>query len=242
MNIVILGSCVSRDCFSYLDDSEINLEKYFARSSIISLASESINKSINAIDLDSNFQKRMVYYDVNKLFYSELEKSNANILLLDFIDERLDVLHIEENKYITYSSEFNRTNNFKKMIKGKRISEEDRVELWKDCFDIFIEKTSKLINLEDIYINKVYYCNKYLDKDKNILSFEDQELIKNKNKLLDGYYKYIKDKYPLINFIDLEKEYLSDEMHKWGLSPFHYEDKYYLDVVNELTNIKNKYI
>ncbi|WP_418056022.1 DUF6270 domain-containing protein [Priestia megaterium] len=74
--IDILGSCVSRDPFAMFDhDYEIN--SYFARTNIISLASNSMNISIHRISLESNFQKRCVYNDLNKLFFKNVKETEA---------------------------------------------------------------------------------------------------------------------------------------------------------------------
>lgn len=181
MNISIFGSCVSRDIFNYIKgEDDIKLIKYYARSSIISVTSKTLNKSIHSIDLKSKFQRKMVYNDINKLFWGELIDNEIDILLLDFIDERLDVIKISEDQYLTRSNEFNSTVEFKKKFKGSILKEEDRLILWKNSINIFINNIIKKMNEDRIFINECYYCEKYIDENGEEKYFENQEYIKKK--------------------------------------------------------------
>ncbi|PFE67407.1 hypothetical protein CN316_20615, partial [Bacillus cereus] len=59
--IDILGSCVTRDAFKYDGEDVFRINQYYARSSLVSLYSKPVNVALNDINLESNFQKRMVY-------------------------------------------------------------------------------------------------------------------------------------------------------------------------------------
>ena len=60
MYVNIHGSCVSNDVFRYLLNGSIKVNKYLARSSLISAISEPINIRMDDIKLSSRFQKSMV--------------------------------------------------------------------------------------------------------------------------------------------------------------------------------------
>lgn len=238
MNISIFGSCVTRDIFNYIKDENIKLINYYARSSIVSIVSESLNKSIYGIDLESKFQRKMVYNDVNKLIFKELDKYNSDILLIDLIDERFGVIKLGKNKYITKSAEYSRTNEFKKKFKGEIITESNRIDLWEKSFDKFISLITKKIGMNNIYINECYYCYKYIDNNNQIAEFSNKDYIEQQNKILAHYYKYIRDNYDKVRFLNSNKQYFADEKHRWGLSPFHYEEKYYYDLISNLNKIE----
>lgn len=55
MNINILGSCVTRDVFEVVKNN-INLKHYSARTSFISIMSETFNVTESDLNLKSQFQ------------------------------------------------------------------------------------------------------------------------------------------------------------------------------------------
>lgn len=56
--------------------------------------------------------------------------------------------------------------------------------------------------------------------------------------MLEEYYSYISTEFPNLLLIDMTQEdYTSDEKHIWGLAPYHFEKKYYLDFISKLNEI-----
>lgn len=106
VNITVLGSCDSRDIFRLSEEYNMNniynIKDYYARSSIISLVSNSIKLSDEQVNLTSNFKKRCVLRDFNKDFIINIESiaRESDFIIIDFMEERFDLLRIED-KYIT---------------------------------------------------------------------------------------------------------------------------------------------
>ncbi len=72
MNILILGSCVTRDAFdlgNYKNDGLAHIH-YFARTSLISLNTEPFHVDVNDIDGVNLFQKRLIASEMNREFYN----------------------------------------------------------------------------------------------------------------------------------------------------------------------------
>lgn len=90
MEILIYGSCVSRDALEFDSEKRLKLIDYFARSSLASSMSNNVINDIPTHNIHSSFQKRMVENDLNKSILAIIKQSKYDILLVDFIDERFD--------------------------------------------------------------------------------------------------------------------------------------------------------
>ncbi|MGG0510644.1 DUF6270 domain-containing protein [Priestia megaterium] len=233
--IDILGSCVSRDPFAMFDH-EYEINSYFARTNIISLASNSMNISIHRISLESNFQKRCVYNDLNKLFFKNVRETEAQVLIIDLLSERLRIMKRGES-YFTYSDEFTRS-NLVTDLKGKQFADKTD-ELWKSSADRFIEEINNS-SIEQVIIHKALWQEKYVDKDGMIQSFDNIEEIHSNNEKLEYMYSYLADNIHNACYLEIKGEVLADENHKWGLSPRHYESSYYQKFLHELNNLTQK--
>lgn len=225
--IDILGSCVTRDAFKF---GGYTLNEYFARTSIISIYSKPISVKMDDIKLPSAFQKRMVYYDLNKKFRSYIQKPTADFLIIDFIDERFPVLKTFDS-YLTRSREYVKS---ELVIKKVTLSDEERLEIWNQKIQEFIKDLNNY-GPQRVILHKAYWQVKYRDKSGQIQDFEDEEIQKN-NQLLDQYYRMIEEGVKGINLIELDG-FVADENHQWGLSPFHYEEGYYVEFMKKLKQI-----
>lgn len=110
ISIDIFGSCVSRDIFNYIDQQDFGLvlKHYFARSSIFSLYAKPLKYLEKDLQNESSFQKRMVVNDLSKKTIDLLQNDHSKYLLIDFVDERFNLLKIDST-YITYTNEFKNT-------------------------------------------------------------------------------------------------------------------------------------
>ena len=79
--MVIFGSCVSRDAFEYDDSHEFRIVEYFARSSIGSAFAHNGPGQINLESLRSQFQRRVVEFDLLKTFPQFLVDADFDILV-----------------------------------------------------------------------------------------------------------------------------------------------------------------
>lgn len=237
LKIDILGSCVTRDSFNYPSEIDFSVNKYFARSSIVSLYGRALKIKLDEINLSSTFQKRMVYFDLTKEFLRYIKNIEADFLIIDFIDERMNVLKTEDS-YVTRSREFV---NSKLDLRGKILSDADKLMLWERCSARLIEDLSNSVRPEQIILHKAYWKKQFRGKDGEIHDFNNSEISLN-NLYLKHYYEIIEKNIKGINVIELE-DFIADENHVWGLSPYHYEESYYKEFLKQLSdivqNIKN---
>ncbi|MGG3456041.1 accessory Sec system protein Asp2 [Paenibacillus rhizolycopersici] len=226
----IFGSCVTRDVFRVVGVTDIELN-YHARTSIISQMSEPVQISKDEIVLESQFQKKMVTNDLEKNFIQTLE--GANILIIDFVDERFDLLKYNDS-ILTRSVEFVRS-GLEEKLPLERIArfQETTFELWGNKADKFIKQILSIVPKDRIFLHEAYWAYEFVNAEGIIEKFENIEEIKKNNDMLKRYYDYFKKLCPGIKVVSGEP--VGDAQHVWGKSPLHYTDNYYLDIYQQIT-------
>ncbi|MGF9891908.1 DUF6270 domain-containing protein [Priestia megaterium] len=227
--IDILGSCVSRDPFAMFDH-QYEINEYFARTNIISLASKPVGLSIRGIHIESKFQRRSVYNDLNKLFLKHVDEEPADTLIIDLLSERLRLMKRGES-YIALSKEFAQS-NLMNDLKSKRIVERTD-ELWESSADKICERINAS-SISKIIIHKAFWKEKYVDKEGNVQVFENQDEILRHNQQLEYMYTYLGNKINNSTYLEIKEEFMADENHKWGLTPRHYQPAYYERFLEQL--------
>lgn len=160
--IHIIGSCVTRDIFRVLKKDNL-VGQYAARSSLISRVSPPVEICLNSnlVNLNSNWQRRMVQQDFDKTGV-RLDKYHKGILIIDFIDERLKLWKIK-NSFVTQSTELVKL-DLKQVLKPEKVrsrgSKED-LELWVDACHKFTATIPQSIR-EKTILHKAYWANSYL--------------------------------------------------------------------------------
>lgn len=236
--VLILGSCITRDAFEYTTKTpELKFEiiNYFARTSIISLVTPAIPITNTEIQLTSAFQRRLIINDFQKTFFHFLKNINNKdtILIIDFIDERFDLLQ-HENSIITRSIEFINAQieskyNFKKI---PRFIDSTQT-LWQKSWIKFTETLLNHFTPENIILQKARWSESYMENGTKI-SFSDQDQIIRNNNILDSYYTFFVNNVPNCKQIKIQNTCIADKNHKWGVSPFHYQEEYYINFLHQL--------
>lgn len=227
-NIVIFGSCVSRDAFSFSTKEEFRIIEYFARSSIGSaFTSSSPFVDFNLNNISSQFQRKIVNFDLKKTLYHNFSKYVFDYLVIDLIDERFKLYKNKNNQILTISPEFIRSKiDIKDGITIKNFTDKHFI-LWEEGWNNFFYTLVKTKQTHKLRINKVYWSYK---TEENI-PFQDYELedINLANTYLDKLYNKINEYIPSDQFINFDNSvFIGAHDHKWGISPFHYIDDYYL--------------
>ena len=190
-NVLILGSCVSRDIFNF-NQKNFNIVAYHARSSFATLANstELINNTLknNIGNITSSFQRKMVESDLSMASLKSLQELSVDIILIDLIDERFHLAVL--NNYgdvATRSNEFIKTN-----IKPIRLIDKySDLYFMKWCLGIdrlysLLEETNQI---HKIKIQKALWTNK-IDNGELLVDYSD-EIIKKENNKLNRMYDYM---------------------------------------------------
>lgn len=216
----IYGSCVTRDAFEFLDGHSI--AQYVARSPIVSAMSEPIRSLPTGMDISKNasaFQRRMVTWDVQKVFPALLAESKHDTVIIDLIDERLRVLELGANQFLTYSPEAAKSGVTLRAGKVHNLMDNDFLPLW----DSAAKRLISLLRPERVIINKVFWASQ--DQDGNELDTKFNVHVN--NQVLRHMYTVLEDglgcrvvEYP-------DEVTRANSEHRWGLSPFHFIDAFY---------------
>ncbi|MFS0674937.1 DUF6270 domain-containing protein [Ornithinibacillus sp. 179-J 7C1 HS] len=242
MKINILGSCVTRDAFE-VQKHNFSIENYFARTSIVSIMTNPIEVREDQFNLSSNFQKKCVLNDVRKLFFSTVEERESDYIIIDLIDERFNLLKINDS-YITKSNELISSNFIESIeVQEELISNVNHFKFWAAYAKRFFTKLLKIYDPSKIIIHKTKWRAEYLDKFSNVKSFSNVDGIASKNRFLDKCYRFIEDTFPQVKIIDMtERDYYASENHKWGLAPYHFEDRYYMNFLRQLGDYTGQWV
>lgn len=230
--MIIFGSCVSRDPFGSVKLPSL---QYFARSSFASLSGKSF--LIFPSELKENpsaFQRRMVECDMKKSFFNILKK-NEDPIIIDFIDNRFDLLISHGGISITNSSEFQRAKLSLNGFKRINYKSDEFHSLWILGFRKFVQHISES---RLVLINRV----KLVLHDNKGVGFENIDYINSFNKHLDWCYEQVACLFPSARFIEYNN-LSADSEHKWGRSPFHFDknyEKYFVDFLKNTINLDKK--
>lgn len=218
LNAFVYGSCVSRDLVAIFEP-EIDCLDYIARQAWISAAS-SPNKSVEATQLTSPFQQRMLDGDFASTALSELRDAlpRADVVLMDIIDDRFGVYPLGDG-YITPSAEFGASGLRHMLDLGKHIpfGSDRHFELWS-------EAAAQVRESVDDYVWKTFllaapYTDVSVDDTQVVLALEKPSHLWN-----EQYERY----YRLAQKLGFQVLTLPDALavstphHKWGVAPFHY--------------------
>lgn len=236
VSVFIYGSCVSRDAFNFAESGSFTLVDYYARSSLVSALAPSLPSTFPLEKIKSNFKRRVVERDIAKTLLRDLVKNQYDILLIDFIDERLHIMEIknqEKKSYLTMSTEFREMQTsiaVKHVIRG---FSKEKNDLWVFNWKKFVDFCVKHNIYKKIYINKFFFA-----KRNNIgtpVAQYTSEQIDEANASLDFMYRRAAQDIPSRQFLDYDTRlFVANKEHRWGETPFHYIDAIYRATLAQL--------
>lgn len=229
VNIEIFGSCVTRDAFEFDVSGRYQISAYNARSSLISLYSDPIDVSFDDIKAEFMFEKQMVYNDLTKSFRKHITKKRDSYLIIDFIDERFDVLRKGASCF-TKSAAFSKSGYD---LDGEAITGYERLQLWKQSASLFIKEITSCYDPQKVILHKAFWKHRYVAGDGKTRFFVNLSYFL-KNRFLSEYYRFFETNMPGLKTIEIGG-FHAFETHKWGLEPFHYQNEYYINFLKELS-------
>lgn len=244
-NVVVFGSCVSRDVFSLPNIKFDVSQKYFPRSSIISSVSDPVDINIQELETENQWLKWVIHTDFQKNVFKQIESRDFDLLVIDLIDDRFDLMSVA-GSYVTCSDEFIKLNAIK--AAGVDMERIDRLsllakELYEKAIKVFSKRLLDVCKDKKLVIHRAMYSYQYIDKDGLLQSFIDEKLKRYKryNDMLSSAYDLLAAQLPFAEILEVEPEFqIGDANHRWGLSPFHYVTEYYKSVESKLTAVLKK--
>jgi hypothetical protein len=237
LKVAVVGSCVSRDIFEIEKEllKDFDISFYSARSSIISyMSTPNVDKKI--VISEEGFEAKRAVFDLSKEHWIKLEQSNPDLILVDFIDERIGLI---QHMGGTYSASGPVINAFEKVygdIEVLRPWSTEVMELRSWAIKPFMEKVYSIC--PNIFIHKASWANEYFCENRTKRSFDGsrfETLIDLNNKVLNELFKAL-DEISTVPFeyIGGGNHMLSSSEHKWGFSPIHYDKSYVRSVAGQI--------
>lgn len=217
-NILIYGSCVSRDTAEFLGD--ITVRCYVARQSMISAVHGNADVD-GEIQLDSAFQRRGVRSDFRGDAFERLSASasQSDVLLIDILDERLGVFQAPNKAYFTHTWELQRSTFLETQPSQPahiQFATPEHFDIWSASLNDIAPRLASL-NLPTLVLAPQLAER---DLDGNQLTYRNRS-VASWNSDFDSYYEEIEKSELDICRPPVELA-VADKDHKWGLAPFHY--------------------
>lgn len=236
VRVFILGSCVSRDVFN--QPHNFKIVNYSARTSFASLFSKKFGHEEYGDRLPSRFQATMLKDDLAKSIRKKLCETEFDLLLVDFIDERFNLIENQE-AVCSKSTEFVRSGILKDHQFELEIESgsERFMTLWIRGWEEFLRLMMATNNIEKVVLNKVYWAKTSIQGASFSPSYTDEQISK-MNAFLDKLYTVAEKLLAKENVIQAYKpqQLVADASHRWGSAPFHYDNSYYARTLALLTS------
>lgn len=226
MRVAILGSCVTRDAVAHFP-SGLDLVLYAARTSFLSLTAPPVDVDESAINIASAFARRIVYWDLSKSFWSELERAKPDAVIIDLIDERFNLLKrgdrivvrspylVPVEKTLLPGYALMRRNDERTHAQWRRACSDGVVRLKEICSEIVVHRA---MWAETCLVGS------------DVRPFEDDKrnAAVSTNAWLGRYYDHLVRACGDAKLVAVPEEFcVADPNHKWGHDHFHYIDRYY---------------
>jgi hypothetical protein len=222
-NLMIYGSCVSRDPFEELG-SDYTLLGYVARQSMISSLSRP-TELLNGETLGSAFQNRSLDGDLKSNLLPTLRRHGQDIdlLVIDLTDERLGVLRLQDGSYVTRSAELVKSGRLDGVAgKYRRIepATEEHWTLWESAANrLFSALTAMGLQDKTLVLNTPWA--QLTEHGEPVPPFRDSSRDAELNAYLAECCAHIRSLGYTVATLPPELR-LSESGHKWGASPFHF--------------------
>lgn len=228
---LLFGGCVSRDIFNLPGAGCV--KDYYARSSLASLSGKPYHPPVCLKNIESSFQRRMVERDMDKSFFSAVSSGAFDFIVMDVLVDRLNVWTAPDGSSFTISNELLRSGIFEEKIPGKVVESgsQEYLALWKRGWKRLVKILLSSGRLGDLLVNKVYWTS--VTSSGEVLF--DVKRVAEANAWLDKLYEIMALDIEKNQFLEFNRSLLvADARHRWGVSPFHYDEEYYRSALKEI--------
>ena len=211
------------------------LENPYNRFQFMSLASVmSAKEMLESPNHRNPYRKHMLDREFDGSFFEILDEERPEYIVIDFIEERYDLLEVEGSYYT--NSDALQESDFD-MQKGRSISRysEECQRVWENACICFIEELKKRFQAKNVILVENYLAEKYGDAEKQS-EYENIVEIRKINSTFKKYYHFFSENYVGIQRIEAFTEalYFTDEKYKYGCYPWHLNDLVNQDIANKI--------
>lgn len=236
IKLAILGSCVTRDLFEFHPELKevFEITYYNARSNFSSYMSVPFEGF--HLPKDQGFQVKVASRDLEKSYWHELELSQPDLIICDFIDERIGVIESAGSLLAASGptiAKFEATYNTEPEILRPWSGRVVKLREW--AVPQFFSKLNSICN--NIIIHKASWANEFIEND-NVKPFKGTEwetLIGLNNNILETIFNYVENSHLGMDIVGgNDIGMLAGGDFKWSFSPFHYDKSYYKSLSRQI--------
>lgn len=241
VRLMIFGSCVSRDVLNFDVEKAIALVDYYARSSFASAFAAKPGVDTYSANLQSGFQAAIVKADLEKSLQHSIREQSFDLFLIDLIDERFNVFVTDEGALFTVSNELRSAGFDPQAEIGTLVKSgsEEFFALWEAGWERFVSILKETGQLNKVVVNRTLWSSQTSAGNDFSPQFQ-AAYIAESNSFLMRLYERMDCDLSAQQFISPPSSMIcGNEQHKWGISPFHYVDDYYLFMLHELRAAKS---
>ena len=238
MRLAIWGSCATRDVFEA--GSHPFSVAYHARTSWVSQASETRTPPV-PIPSGAGFGERMVREDLTKEVVAGLVASQPDVLVIDLIDERFDLVEVDGSWY-TMSDYYERLALAPAMrdraagISTYRTPE--RAVQFSAAASILAPELASALPATRIVLHQAWYTARTADPSTPFYSTATKHAMSS-DAALASWYSSLRSAFGRrMHVLEPPRQMLvGDPAHRWGLAHYHYIPAYYTWMLEALTEI-----
>lgn len=241
MRVLIYGSCISRDSLELSPQQGVELAGYSARSSLVSsFGRRPTNLSGTSANVRSSFQRRMLESDAAKSLPTILRSTSYDLLLVDIVDERFNVLAKGEER-LTDSPALRESSYIAKNATAWRRIEsgsDEHFEAWTNALDRMLNVVAGLERPVRVAFLDAGWATTVSGTEPSQELLHAGRTPDSANELYRRYHEYFCSKIPAEQIIRPPASVtVGDPHHKWGLAPFHYVQGFYDSVGDRLAEM-----
>lgn len=228
MRLAVWGSCVTRDALE-VGEHPFELD-YHARTSWVSQASTPRPSPV-VTPPGSGFGERMVREDITKEVVADLVASQPEMLVLDLIDERFDVVQVLGSWY-TMSDYYERlrlVDQLRGAATGITIYRSpERQRQFAEAASLLAPELASALPRTRIVLHQAWYTARSADPAVPFYSTAAKHAVSS-NEALSGWYASLRSAFGRrLHVVEPPRDLLvGDPGHRWGLSHYHYIPDYY---------------
>ena len=178
----------------------------------------------------NKYREEMILRDIHSSIWKYLEQVRPDFLIIDFIDERFDVLQINGG-FLTISDAFEEAKTqFESNGRRFTFGSEEYFDIWKRACEDFIGRLKTFVQINHIILVK-NFLSEYVG-DMNVQEeYENIEDIRHVNDVLKTQYDFFVKECGEIMIVEASKiaPYFTDKKYQYGAIPSH---------LNEIVNKK----
>ena len=249
--IGILGSCVTAQAFQHRERPEKwRLEKpslYVARTSLVSLMSPVLLAEPALLDLaEAKHERSWMEKDFTRSFWSDLKQSRLDLLVLDFIDERFDLLEArtpEGPGYKLDTVEFAPAQATLERLGYRRLRRFTSIAsaLWQRSAKLFLDRMRTDHPGVRIALHRAPLLDEFEDgKPFPVTDWwaHNDEYFVLFSRMLGTYEQTFLSLGQGVDALSVDPAYrYLRRGHIWGEAPYHYGDAYYVQLVDRIREL-----